>query len=321
MEATWRNLADGAAQFTVDHAGAPDQILTLIDLDAQGAPDPQLTFVPGPDGVVVGITEKDPHPAALPHLTCWVTPDEVGSVVETVQCSPVASVTLAQLLRVGSRSVRSALVAESMAYSMLLAGDEFATWLSAREQAPVDETPQPCVDVAREGTVLTILLARPDRHNAYSASMRDGLRAALDVAIADSDLQVVLRGAGPSFCSGGDLVEFGLARDVASAHLLRLHAGAALSLYRLRDRTTTQVHGACIGAGIELAAFTGRVEASADAWFQLPELGMGLVPGAGGTVSLPRRIGRWRTASLALTRRRVDAGTALSWGLVDACAP
>jgi enoyl-CoA hydratase/carnithine racemase len=54
-----------------------------------------------------------------------------------------------------------------------------------------------------------------------------------------------------------------------------------------------------------------------DAWFELPEVGMGLVPGAGGTVSLPRRIGRQRTAWLALSGARLDADTALAWGLVD----
>ena len=77
------------------------------------------------------------------------------------------------------------------------------------------------------------------------------------------------------------------------------------------------VHGACVGAGIELPAFAGRVVASRDAWFALPEVAMGLVPGAGGTVSLPRRIGAQRTAWLALTGRRIDAETALAWGLVD----
>jgi enoyl-CoA hydratase/carnithine racemase len=60
------------------------------------------------------------------------------------------------------------------------------------------------------------------------------------------------------------------------------------------------------------------VTATADAWFQLPELKYGLIPGAGGTVSLPRRIGRQRTAYMALSMRRVPASTALRWGLVDA---
>ena len=52
--------------------------------------------------------------------------------------------------------------------------------------------------------------------------------------------------------------------------------------------------------------------------FGLPELGLGLIPGAGGTVSVTRRIGRWRTAYLVLSGRTVDADTALAWGLVDA---
>jgi enoyl-CoA hydratase/carnithine racemase len=78
-----------------------------------------------------------------------------------------------------------------------------------------------------------------------------------------------------------------------------------------------ELHGACIGAGIELPAFAGEVKAHGGTWFQLPELAMGLIPGAGGTVSLPRRIGRWRTAWMALSGSRLELDTALEWGLVD----
>jgi enoyl-CoA hydratase/carnithine racemase len=76
-------------------------------------------------------------------------------------------------------------------------------------------------------------------------------------------------------------------------------------------------HGACVGAGTEMAAFAGRVAAAPDAFFALPEVRMGLVPGAGGSVSVPRRIGRWRSAWLMLTGDRLPAATALRWGLVD----
>ena len=86
---------------------------------------------------------------------------------------------------------------------------------------------------------------------------------------------------------------------------------------RLADRVRAEVHGACLGAGIELPAFAGRVIATEDAFFQLPEVGLGLVPGAGGSVSLPRRIGRQKTACLGLSGSRIDAQTALAWGLVD----
>jgi enoyl-CoA hydratase/carnithine racemase len=69
---------------------------------------------------------------------------------------------------------------------------------------------------------------------------------------------------------------------------------------------------------LEIAAFGNRVTATSNAWFQLPELVMGLIPGAGGCVSVPRRIGRQRAALMILSGRRVNAATALHWGLIDA---
>ena len=62
----------------------------------------------------------------------------------------------------------------------------------------------------------------------------------------------------------------------------------------------------------------GRLEATDSATFSLPEVSMGLMPGAGGTVSVPRRIGRQETARMCLTGTTIDAATALDWGLVDA---
>jgi enoyl-CoA hydratase/carnithine racemase len=174
--------------------------------------------------------------------------------------------------------------------------------------------------VDREGDRLLLRLHRPERHNAFSASMRDGLLEALDVALADTALHVELSGDGPSFCSGGDLDEFGTAQDPAAAHLVRTQASVARGLAALADRTTVRLHGACMGAGIELPAFAGHVVASPDVQIALPELQLGLIPGAGGTVSLPRRIGRQRTALLALTGHPIDASTALAWSLVDELA-
>lgn len=127
-----------------------------------------------------------------------------------------------------------------------------------------------------------------------------------------------LRGAGPAFCSGGDLDEFGTATDLTAAYLVRLERAPWRVIDAVRDRVTAHVHGACIGAGMEMAAFAGAVIAAPDTVFRLPEIDMGLVPGAGGTVSVPRRIGRWRAAWLMLTGLPLDARTALRWGLVDA---
>jgi enoyl-CoA hydratase/carnithine racemase len=67
-----------------------------------------------------------------------------------------------------------------------------------------------------------------------------------------------------------------------------------------------------------MAAFCGHVTARPGAVFGLPELALGLIPGAGGTVSITRRIGRWRTAYLVISGEFIDPATALDWGLVDA---
>jgi enoyl-CoA hydratase/carnithine racemase len=77
------------------------------------------------------------------------------------------------------------------------------------------------------------------------------------------------------------------------------------------------LHGACLGAGIELAAFAGHVVAAEDASIGLPEGGLGLIPGAGGTVSLRLRIGARRTLDMIVSGSRLDGSTALKWGLVD----
>jgi enoyl-CoA hydratase/carnithine racemase len=152
--------------------------------------------------------------------------------------------------------------------------------------------------------------------------MRDELVTLLQVAAADPTVtSIALTGAGPSFCSGGDLSEFGSVPDPVSAHLIRTTRSVAPWLARCASRTTAVVHGACVGAGTELPAFVAQVVARPDATFQLPEVPMGLIPGAGGTVSLPRRIGRQRTAFLAITGTTIDSGTALAWHLVDRIEP
>ena len=119
---------------------------------------------------------------------------------------------------------------------------------------------------------------------------------------------------GPDFCSGGDLNEFGTLTDPATAHLVRTTRSAARLLGVVGDRVVAHLHGACVGAGIELPALAGRIVAAPDTRLQLPEVAMGLIPGAGGTATLPRRIGRHRTAWLALTGHFVERGHAHARG-------
>jgi enoyl-CoA hydratase/carnithine racemase len=213
-------------------------------------------------------------------------------------------------------------VTESLAYSTLQAGPEFARWLADRGPAAMPCIPDPVL-AHRDGDTLRIAFNRPRRHNAFSTDARAALLEALAVAQLDSSVdELVLTGNGPSFCSGGDLDEFGTFTDPASAHLARSRYSPALALdaitARLGASCRAEVHGQVIGSGLEMAAFCGRITAAPDAAFALPELSLGLIPGAGGTVSVTRRIGRWRTAYLVLSGQTLDAAAALAWGLVDA---
>jgi len=233
---------------------------------------------------------------------------------------PQACLALAQLLRGASaRSLHEGLVSESLVYSTLQSGPEFAAWLRGHPHKSSEPAVRPPLEVAREGERLCLRLDRPEKRNAFSAEMRDALCEALALALADPSIrEVEISGAGPAFCSGGDLDEFGTLPDPATAHVIRATRNPARLLAGCADRVRFRVHGACIGAGVELPSFGAHVSAREDTFFHLPEVSMGLVPGAGGTVSLPRRIGRQRTAWMALTGARVDVATALAWGLIDA---
>ncbi len=217
---------------------------------------------------------------------------------------------------------QAGVITESLAYSTLQSGGEFAAWLRQRGPASSPVLPDPVV-ASRDGNTLQIRFNRPARHNAFSNDARAALLDALDVALLDETVdEVVLSGTGPSFCSGGDLAEFGSFSDPASAHIARVRHSPALALdaitARLGRRCRARVHGQVLGSGLEMAAFCGWIEARHDSVLGLPELSLGLIPGAGGTVSVNRRVGRWRTAYLVLSGRTIDAATALGWGLVNA---
>ncbi|MDX3382245.1 enoyl-CoA hydratase/isomerase family protein [Streptomyces niveiscabiei] len=237
---------------------------------------------------------------------------------DIVTARPDACLTLVQVLRTGPRlPPPDRLVMESLAYSTLQAGAAFRSWLAGKSPYAARPSTEPVL-LDRDGDRLTITLNRPRVHNAFDAAMRDALCEALEVAVSDPTVtRVDLRGNGPSFCSGGDLAEFGSSTDPSRAHHVRVHRSPAALLQRCAAAVTAHLHGACVGAGIELAAFAGRVKVAPDTVIRLPEIGMGLIPGAGGTASLPTRIGPERTAYLALTGAALDAAEARRWGLAD----
>lgn len=246
---------------------------------------------------------------------------EASVLINNIDEHPLAAMTLVQLLRHNEdTSPESGLFAESIAYASLQGGIEFArqTRIAKRSPAIGDET-GPAVAVTRVGDELQVVLNRPRARNAYSTAMRDGLFEALQLLKMDQSLhRAVVRGEGSCFCIGGDLSEFGAVPDVSTAHAIRSSRSVAQLLVELAERLEFRLHRACVGSGVELPAFASRVLADSNTFIQLPEIKMGLLPGAGGTVSILRRIGRHRMAYLALSARRINAATALQWGLIDA---
>ncbi len=303
-------------------------LLVALDSDAAApsaeaiaAAEAGLAALPCP---AVALDTGSPRSTATPlrdHFDIVVrSREELEPILSATRRTPLAAMALVQLLRQSAHlDIHQGLVAESLVYSTLQSGPEFGRWLSARPAAPVHEASlEPPVLLHRSGARLELTLNRPEKRNAFSVQMRDALVEGLRTAVCDSSItEVILRGAGPNFCSGGDLDEFGSLPDPSTAHAVRSTRNPARLLGQCADRVRAELHGACVGAGIELAAFARKLTASEDAFFQLPEVAMGLVPGAGGTVSIPRRIGRQRAAYLALSGLRIDAVTAQHWGLID----
>ena len=308
------SLVAGALPVTVGILTGPP-IASLQPLIAAAT----LTLAPGTAGEG---SMREVVPAR--DIAAAPTPEQALRRLRTaVERSPRAAITCGQLVRqTAALDTAGGLAAEAAAYSLLLGGPEFARWLGERGAPRRRELPAEPVRVSRDGGRLTILLDNPARRNAFSAGLREALLDALLVGEADETIESVeLSGTGPAFCSGGDLEEFGTADVLVAAYLVRLSRAPWRVIARIAAKVTVTAHGACIGAGTEMAAYAGRLVAAPDAFFALPEVGMGLVPGAGGSVSVPRRIGRWRAAWLMLTGDRLPAATALSWGLVDEITP
>jgi enoyl-CoA hydratase len=265
--------------------------------------------------------------APLEELRAWAAEiaafagEDVKPLHAGIERSPIAATILMQLLHAtDGMPLQAALTAESLAYSTLQAGPEFQRWLQAnRAAAPAKHSDQgPAVVIERDGDTLALELNRPSLRNAMTVEMRDALMEALQLVVIDDSIRAVrIRGRGKCFSTGGDLTEFGTLPDPATAHIVRSLALPGRLLAQVAERVEVELHGACIGSGLEFPAFAGRITAKPDAWFQLPELSLGLIPGAGGCVSIPRRIGLQRAAWLVLSGRRIDAKRALAWQLVD----
>ena len=174
----------------------------------------------------------------------------------------------------------------------------------------------------RRGAIAWVILNRPAQLNAYNLAMRDDLDQVMDALHDDPEVRaLVMTGAGEAFSTGGDLTEFGTAPSPMVARWVRFRRDVWGKLLALEIPTIAAVHGFTVGGGIEMAALCDFAIAAEDTRICLPETGLGMIPGVGGTQTLARRAGLGRGIDLCVTGRWIDARKAMLIGLVDDVAP
>lgn len=175
----------------------------------------------------------------------------------------------------------------------------------------------------QEPGIAWITLNRPAVLNAINLAMRDDLWTFLQAVRRDPDLRVLcFRGASPrAFSAGADVSEFGTAPSVLEARRARHERDLWALLEALPVITIAAMHGYCYGAGLELALFCDLRIAAADTRCALPEVGLGYIPSAGGTQTLPRLMPPGVALGLVLSGDPISAAQALAWGLVHRVVP
>lgn len=172
----------------------------------------------------------------------------------------------------------------------------------------------------REG-IAGIFLNRPEKSNALSSALLEALLSKLKALEDSAGLRVVvLAGNGKSFCGGADINELSkLKKTTAKSYVEKIHACCA-AIRHLPVPVVARLHGAVVGAGLEIAASCDLRIAEEGTAFAMPEVLLG-IPSVVEAALLPRLIGGGRAAWLVLTGEPIGAKTALDWGLVHELAP
>jgi enoyl-CoA hydratase/carnithine racemase len=164
-----------------------------------------------------------------------------------------------------------------------------------------------------------VTLNRPQALNVYNIQMRDDLYEALRAIHDDSEVRVgIFKGAGEkAFCAGADLSEFLTAPSPIIARQVRFFRDVWSLFLSIPQPLIAAVHGYVLGSGIEIALCCDIRIASKDAQFGLPEVGLGIIPAAGGTQTLPRIVGQAKAIEMLLTNRWINSEEAYNIGLVN----
>ena len=179
------------------------------------------------------------------------------------------------------------------------------------------------VKLESRDTVAVITINRPDKLNALNADTVNELRSALEqVATENNTRAVILTGAGEkSFVAGADIAELAKMNPLSGIEVSRQGQDTFRFMETMRKPVLAAVNGFALGGGLELALACHFRIASENAKFGLPEVKLGIIPGYGGTVRLPRVVGRGRALELILTGEMIDAQEAHRIGLVNHVYP
>jgi len=173
------------------------------------------------------------------------------------------------------------------------------------------------VDVESQGGVTRIFLNRPEKVNALDSTHLDALLLAVQHLQGNQEIRVVvLGGRGKVFCGGADVKELSaLTAENAGGFVQKIHA-VCEAIRRLPVPVVARLHGAVIGAGLEIAAACDLRIAAEDTRFAMPEVRLG-IPSVVEAALLPRLMGSGRAAWLVLTGEAIDARRACEWGLIE----
>jgi len=168
-----------------------------------------------------------------------------------------------------------------------------------------------------------VTLNRPHALNVYNLQMRDELYQVLAAIKDDPEVRAaIFSGAGDrAFCAGADLTEFLTAPSPVIARQVRWERDVWGLFLSINKPLIAALHGYVLGSGLEMALCCDIRIAAEDAQFGVPEMGLGIIPAAGGSQLLPRVLGRAHALEVLLTGRRINAAEARRLKLVSQVVP
>lgn len=177
------------------------------------------------------------------------------------------------------------------------------------------------LELESSGGVARVFLNRPGKVNALTSAFLSELIDAFENLKSETALRaVVLGGRGNAFCGGADVNELrALTADNAGTFVEKIHR-VCQAIRRLPVPVVARLHGAAIGAGLEIAAACDLRIAAEGTKFAMPEVRLG-IPSVVEAALLPRLMGSGRAAWLVLTGEAIDARRAYEWGLVEEVCP